>query len=87
MGKTLYSNFSEITITQEDIMHIVQNWVHTQKTPTPYSEIIKQMVDNGATKITVVVALGKLVGLGYLRKTNVGANQINKSFYIQLRSI
>jgi predicted transcriptional regulator len=82
MIRTLYSNYTDITTTQEEIMKIVQDWVHTQKTPIPHKEVIEKMESNGAKKITVCVALAKLVSKGYIRQA-----VHNKSFYVLLRTI
>ena len=82
---TIYSNYSEITKTQEEIMLIVQSWVKREKTPTPHKEIMSKMIEKEFKPVTIADNLSDLVRRGFLRRT-VRSSRMYMS-YVQLRSV
>lgn len=82
--KTLYTNVYEITLLQQRIMHLIDDWVHVEKTPIPQKKILEGMVDQGDKNCTVVNALNGLLKLGYIRRAMIISN---KTYYVMLRRI
>lgn len=82
--KTAYTNLYEITELQQRIMRFIDYWVHTEKTPIPQKDIIKEMALRGEKSFTVVNALKGLLRLGYLRRAAIISN---KTYYVMLRGL
>jgi hypothetical protein len=96
--QTVYHNFYEITELQQYIMHMIDDWCHSEKTPIPQAIIIEGMDIVGSKEGTVVRALNGLIKLGYIRKAIVFTNVImknknlkggkgNNTYYVMLRRI
>lgn len=81
---TKYSNYYEITELQVKIMKVIENWVHTQRTPIPKRQIIESMKEQGVKDFTTINAITSLLLKGYIRRA-IGTS--NKTYYVQLRSV
>ncbi len=82
--KNTYINFSEIDELQTSIMKYVDLWVHTEKTPVPLTEVIKNMEFQGISKNTTIKATYVLLKKGYIRRSLTVSN---KSSFVQLRRV
>ena len=91
---TQYTNLYDITLLQQDIMHLIDEWCHLEKTPIPQSKILNEMIEKGEKSGTVVNALNGLLKLGYIRRA-VGSyfntkklhSDNNKTYYVMLRRL
>lgn len=79
-----YLDVDNLTISQEDIMEIVQFWVTKEKTPVPHSEILIRMKKKGQSEGTIKDAINSLLSKHYLRRAVIISN---KSYYVQLRRV
>jgi len=82
--KTAYITISELTKLQQDIMHIIIDWVHTEKTPIPLKEIMERTKEKGVKAPTAVNAINGLLNKGYLRRACIISN---RSYFVMLRTI
>ena len=62
-------------------MQFVGEWVKSEKTPVPRTEIISEMGDKGTKSYTVVSAINSLVKKRYIRRIT---GHSNKTYYVQL---
>ena len=81
---TVYKDYYEITELQYRVMKVVDDWVRTEKTPTPHAEIIKRMKKQGVKDFNTANAITALLLKGYIRRAVVTSN---KSFYVMLRKV
>ena len=81
-----YLDFESLTISQENVMKIVEDWVHTEKTPVPHSEILIRMKKKGEGEGTIKDAINSLLKKCYLRRA-VTISSGHRSFYVQLRRV
>lgn len=81
---TTYVSLSEINDLQTAIMHFVDHWARTEKTPIPLREIVTAMSDQGVHDFTTIKAIKVLLSKGYIRRAIVISN---KSSFVQLRSV
>jgi len=77
-------SLKDINRLQEEIMVVVDEWVHQENTPIPLQEILKQMKQAGAKSYTVVNAVSVLLRKGYIRRA---VTRSNKTYYVQLRRV
>ena len=84
MPKTLYSSFSEIGDLQENVMRVIEDWVHIKKTPVPLKEVITEMVNRGVKKESTIYSLKILIQKGYIRRAYTISN---KTYFVQLRTL
>lgn len=77
-------NLKPINKLQQDIMKFVDHWARTEKTPIPYSEIMKYMKAKGVKSYTIINALNVLLKKGYIRRAVIISN---RTFYVQLRKV
>jgi predicted transcriptional regulator len=82
---SVYTDYFRINKLQTDIMIFITDWVHTEKTPVPYHEIVVYMNKTQEKgEPTVANALHCLLEKGYIRKAYLSSN---KTFYVQLRTL
>lgn len=86
MKPNIYVNFSEVDELQTKIMHCVDNWVHKEKVPVPFTEIIKKMQAAGIKKPTIKAAIYVLIKKGYIRRSYAVSSRA-KTSYVQLRRV
>ena len=84
MPKSKYVDLYDVNELQRNIMKFVDNWVRTEKTPIPQSEIVKAMTEAGTKNFTTVNAINSLLRKGYIRRAIITSN---KTYYVQLRRI
>jgi len=93
MPQAVYSNLSEITKLQIDIMTFVNSWAREKKTPIPQKEIIENMIMTSVGQPTTLNALTGLLQKGYLRKATMtqcpycSSSLSNRTFYVGLRTV
>lgn len=83
--KTLYSSLNELTEPQTGIMEFIEIWVHKEKTPVPFKEIVVNMHTRGLNKETIIYSIKILMKKGYIRRTVNGGN--GKAAFVQLRRV
>ena len=86
MNKTLYVSLNDITEPQTNIMEFIDIWVHREKTPVPFKEIIISMNTLGVGKKTTEYSLKILMRKGYIRRTVDGGGN-GKAAFVQLRRV
>lgn len=84
MPNAIYVDLEDLSVLQIDIMHFVQEWVKTNKTPVSQKDIVHNMEEKGIKNYTVANALGFLVKRGYIRRAYVVSN---KTFYVLIKKI
>ena len=77
-------NFTEINELQTKIMQFIDIWVHTEKTPIPLREIIKNMTQQGVKDSATIKAVNVLLVKGYIRRAVIISN---KSYFVMLRRV
>ena len=80
----VYIGLDSLTISQELVMEIVEDWVHKEKTPVPHAEILIRMKKKGESEGTIKEAINSLLKKSYLRRAVIISN---KSYYVQLRRV
>lgn len=65
-------------------MCFIGEWASNNETPILRSQIISEMVKNGAKDFTVVNSLNSLLKKGYIRKSTIRSN---KTSYVQIRKV
>ncbi|MCK5023756.1 MAG: hypothetical protein KAS04_06270 [Candidatus Aenigmarchaeota archaeon] len=73
-----------LTDLQTKIMHFVDDWARTKKTPIPHGEIIIGMKKDKVKESSSVYAIRALLHKGYIRRAIIRSN---KFFYVQLRRV
>jgi len=81
---TLYINLSELGDLQEEVMKVIEEWVHVKKTPVPLKEVIAEMVTQGVKKESTIYSLKILIQKGYIRRAYTISN---KTYFVQLRTL
>lgn len=84
MQETIYSDLSEITKLQFDIMKFIGAWAREKKVPIPQRVVILKMESMEVGQPTTLNALHGLLLKGYLRRAVIISN---KTYYVQLRSV
>lgn len=84
MPDTKWNDFFGVTELQTKIMHFVQDWVRSQKTPVPHAEILTYMEKEGTTRSTTKSAVLSLVKNNYLRRAIITSN---KTYYVMLKTV
>ena len=78
-------NLKNINALQQKIMVFVDYWARSKKTPTPHTEILKDMDRQGVKSYSTMYAIGALIRKGYIRRAErMGSN---RTYYVQLRGI
>lgn len=83
-NKTVYFNLSDINELQTDIMKLVDEWAHNNKTPIPLKLIMTTMEEKKVLRPTIIKALNSLLKKGYIRRANIISN---KTYFVQLRRV
>ena len=81
---TLYINLSELGDLQEEVMKVIEEWVHVKKTPVPLKEVIAIMEIKGSKKKSTIYSLSILIKKGYIRRAYTISN---KTSFVQLRTL
>lgn len=84
MSDTKWNRLFELTELQTEVMLFIQEWVHTENTPVPHSEVLKAMKKKGTKPPSTYNALQKLLKEHYIRKAIVISN---KTYYVLLRKV
>ena len=82
--KTVYIDICELTKLQQDIMRVISEWVHKEKTPIPRSKLIAKMEGKGIGQPTTINAINGLLVKSYIRKAEIISN---KTYYVMLRTL
>ena len=82
--KTVYSSTSDLTGLQQEIMHVIIDWIHKKNTPIPLKQIMITMKDKGVKDPTIVNSVNGLLLKGYLRRACIISN---RTFFVMMRSI
>lgn len=83
---TKYTNLSEISNLQTNIMRFIDNWARVEKTPIPLKAIVLEMENQGIHNFTTIKAIQVLLCKGYIRKAiMMGGN--DKRCFVQLRGL
>jgi hypothetical protein len=77
----------DINDLQFAIMVFVKSWANIKKTPIPQKDIIKNFQSFGVKSFTALKAINALIEKGYIRKAYYNGEQLNRTYYVQIRNI
>lgn len=79
-----YPQIGDINQLQTNIMVVINDWSHKEKTPISRKYVISEVKKQKVGEPTIINALNSLMKKGYIRRA-IGTS--NKTFFVQLRGL